>query len=140
MSEDLEYLIERLENQAGTNQCVVVYHDKCCKILREDYFPDEDGILTFHRKMDWTYEGYSVDEALELLKKYSDRISKVLFESYDGSIQEMVNVYESDSIGTDFEYSCFILVGEPGEPLKRYGNPQNDNWMTDTFYHRNHKL
>lgn len=133
MSEDIEYFISRIQNQAGTNQIVVVLNDKCCKVEREDYFPDENGILTFHKKSNWRNEGYSVAEVLELIKKYSDRINDIRFEAFDGNVYPLVNVFESDSIGDDFEFNCFILVGDLEKVMKVYGNPENQNWMTDTL-------
>lgn len=133
MSEDIEYFVSRIQNQAGTNQLVIVLDDKCCKVERENYFPDEDGILTLHKKSDWRDEGYSVAEVLELIKKYSDRINNIRFEAYDGTVHSLVNVFESDSIGDAFEFSCFILVGDPGQVMKVYGDPENQNWMIDTL-------
>ena len=133
MLDDVEYFVSRAKNQAGTNQLVVVLDDKCCKVMREDYYPNKDGEIIFHKKLDWTDEGYSVSEVLELIRKYSDRIKDIKFQAYDGNIYPLVNVFESDSLGDVFEFSCLVIVGDKEKTMRVYGNPENQNWMTDTL-------
>ena len=131
MNEDLEFLIREIGNQAGTNQLVVVSDNgSCCKVLREDYYP-VDGKIVFHRKLTWSdgEEGYSVAEIMELFSKYGHMIEEVQFEAYDGTLWTPINCYESDSIGDDYTFSCFIVVGDIDGVMKRYGNPQNKNWF-----------
>ena len=110
-------------------------NESCCKIQREDYFPDESGRLVFHAKLDWSLEGYSVAELLELLQKYGDRVSDILFQASDMNEHKLLNIFEVDNIGTAGDYSCIINVGVPGEVLKVYGNPDNSNWLTDSLRH-----
>lgn len=131
--EDILYFMERANNQAGTNQLVVVLNGQCCKVERENYYPDENGCVEFHKKTEWSEPGFSIAEILEFLQKYLDKITKISFEAIDGNQYAPVNVYESDSLGDVFTYSCFILVGDPDAPLELYGNPQNENWMTDNL-------
>ena len=141
MNSDVEYLLEKLSNQSGTNQCVVSLNERCNKILREDYFPDENGKLVFHAKTEWVDEGYSVAEMLELLQKYGDRVNEVLFETWNGEIHNLINIFEVDNIGVVGEYNCLMIVGKAGEPLKLYNNPDNCNWITsDNIYHRDHNF
>jgi hypothetical protein len=83
--EIISYVLERINNQASTNQLVIVLEGKCCKIERENYFPDDNGLIEFHKKLDWTEPGYSIAELLELLEKYHDRISRITFEAVDGN-------------------------------------------------------
>jgi hypothetical protein len=129
--EIISYVLERINNQASTNQLVIVLEGKCCKIERENYFPDDNGLIEFHKKLDWTEPGYSIAELLELLEKYHDRISRITFEAVDGNQYEPLNIYESDSIGDAFTYSCFILVGDPDAPIDIQGNPQSESWTSD---------
>lgn len=131
--DDIQYFMERANNQAGTNQLVVVLKGQCCKIARENYYPDKDGVVVFHKMTEWTEPGFSVAEVLEFMQKYREIITKISFEAIDGNLYAPLNVYESDSLGDAFTYSCFILVGDPNEGLVVYGNPQGENWMTDNL-------
>lgn len=134
MNPDVEYLIERLSNQAGTNQCVVSHREKCCKVKRKNYFPnEEDGRLIFIAETEWIGEGFSVSEMLEVLNMYKDNISDVLFETVNNEVCNLLNIFEVDNIGNEGEYNCLLIVGEPGETLKLYNNPDNTNYMTDTI-------
>lgn len=117
--EDIDYFIREIENQAGVNQCVVEYNGKCCKIEREDYFPDENGLIVFHKKTDWVDEGYSVAEMLELLKRFRSRIKKIQFEEVMGTIQNFANVYESYAFGRSFQLTCIICVGDGNGVMHR---------------------
>lgn len=133
MNDDIEYLIERLDNQAGTNICIVSYNDKCCKIARENYHPDENGKLVMKAETDWCVDGFSVAELIEVLKMYSNKIKDIEFEIADGSVFKLLNVFEVDNIGNVGEFNCLIIVGEPGRVLKLYNNPDNENYMTSTL-------
>lgn len=114
--EDLEFLIKKSYDFAPTNQMVIMFQDKLCQIAREDYYPDESGLVLFHKQLSWQDNAYSVAEIREFLEKYKDIIQEVRFEAYDGSIQELINITEkADASGIVF-YTV-IIVGDEEEPM-----------------------
>ena len=119
MIEDVRFLIEQLSNQDITNPCAVSSKERLCRINRENYYPDENGLLVFHKQTEWDSDCYSVGEMLELLKKYGDRVANIKFEDVDGIIQPLENVFEVENIGDAHEFDCVIMVGE-GDLLKLY--------------------
>lgn len=115
MTDIVERFLEDLSYHALTCELEVCYMDKLCKIKRMEYMPDSDGVLVFRKEDRWSNDGYTVVEATELLNKYQDTISDILFEAYDGSLCKFVNLYEvqQDMAGTEFHLR--ILVGEDGQ-------------------------
>lgn len=116
VNNDVEFLTKKMYDFATTNQLVIMYQDKLCQVNREDYYPDSDGVLTFHKRLEWEDNSYSVAEMKELLEKYQDLIKDVRFEAYDSSIQELINITErSDSAGIVF-YTV-LIVGDKEEVM-----------------------
>lgn len=116
MKDDIEFLTKKLYDFATTNQIVIMYQDKLCQVVREDYFPDENGIVTLHKQLSWIDNSYSVAELKEFLEKYVDRIEDIKFEAYDGSIQDLINITEKcDASGVIF-YTV-LIVGDRNAPL-----------------------
>lgn len=133
--EELDYLIRKLMDQPITNQVVINYQGKMSKLQNLDYYPDADGHITYQALTDWSIQGYSVSEMLECLKRYREKIHSVDFQAYDGSVQEMINIYESEFYSSHGEYSCVIIVGED-KPFDMPGKISDDKigWATDLLY------
>lgn len=136
MTEDTEYLMEKLGDQPITNQIVISYDGKMNKLRRDNYYPDENGHIKFLKQTDWTGTGFSVSEMLELLKKYQSLIVDVGFETWDGSEQPMVAIYESELYSSWGEYTCVIITGDSGVAFSMPGKVLDDKigWATDLLY------
>ena len=115
------YVVERLlqdfERHAQTCELEICYEDKLCKVKRMDYLPDDEGKLYFRKESSWVNDGYTIQEAVEFLKKYKEDITELLFEAYDGSFQPFVNTFEVKGDTSGVIYRLRILVGVAGEPL-----------------------
>lgn len=131
----MEYMIEQLNSQSRNNQIYLLYKDKVSKMKREDYYPDNTGTVIFHSTSDWTETGYSVYEMLEFLRKYGDRISKILFEGSDNKVHSLISIYESDLYSSFSEYSCVIKIGVPGKDVYSREGKVLDNYnISDMMY------
>jgi hypothetical protein len=131
---DVCMLLNHLPDEPGTNQILVTYDSKVCKVKREDYLPDKNEALSFHAETDWRNIGYSVNEMLELLLKYGKDVQNIQFECWNHVLRDLVNIWEVDNIGDDYEYYCMITVGTGDEPYQRYGVCNQDYWRNDTNY------
>lgn len=135
MIEDLEYLLDKLRDQSKVNEVVIIYKDKVNKINRENYYPNEDGSIVFHKKQNVSDTGYSVSELIELFERYGDKITDFSFQTWDDSLQPFVNIYESELYSSHGSYTCAIIVGDGDEVLSMPGKV-NDNmtWASDMLY------
>ena len=132
---DVEYLLDEMRNQGKNNQIYLLHDGKVSKVKREDYYPDENGVVVFHADLNWRNTGYSVYEMEEFLSKYGEKISKVLFEDCEGNTHEAISVYESDSYSSYAEYSCVITIGVPGQgTYKREGIVDDSHSLSDMMY------
>lgn len=109
------------------------------KVKREDYFPNEDGLIIFKNQVSWSETGYSVYEMLELLKKYRDRIHHVQFEACDGSMQNLVNLYESDAYSNNGEYSCVLIIGDGNKVIEQVGKVNNKIYIEGMLFPQLHQ-
>lgn len=126
--EDLEFLIKKSYDFAPTNQMVIMYQDKLCQISREDYYPDDEGLVVFHKQLSWQSNAYSIAELREFLEKYRSIIQEVRFEAFDGSIQELINITEKSDVSGIVFYTV-LIVGDREEPLvlpKDFTQPLNN--------------
>lgn len=123
--EDVEFLITSLHNYATTNQILINYNSEICKVARENYYPDEDGRVVFHKLQKWVDESYSVAEMLEFLEKYCELIKDVKFQAHDGSIQPLVNFAETCDVSGVTWYT-HIIVGDGSLPMKMPPNNQQN--------------
>lgn len=131
----MEYMLEQFNNQGRNNQIYLSYRDKISKMKREEYYPDDKGLVIFHSTVDWSETGYSVYEMLEFLRKYGDRIKKIMFDGYDGKPHSLISIYESDLYSLFAEYSCVIKIGTPGKSiLKQEGKVLNNYSVSDMMY------
>lgn len=132
---DVEYLLDEMRNQGKNNQIYLLHDEKVSKVKREDYYPDENGVVVFHADLNWRNTGYSVYEMEEFLSKYGEKISKVLFEDCEGNTHEVISVYESDAYSSYAEYSCVIKIGVPGQDTyKREGIVDDSHSFSDMMY------
>ena len=128
-------MLEQFNNQGRNNQIYLSYKDKISKMKREEYYPDDKGLVIFHSTIDWSETGYSVYEMLEFLRKYGDRIKKIMFDGYDGKPHSLISIYESDLYSSFAEYSCVIKIGTPGKSiLKQEGKVLNNYSVSDMMY------
>ena len=131
----MDYLIEQLKCQSSNNQIYLSYKDKVSKMKREEYYLDDKGLVVYHSTNDWTEVGYSVYEMLEFLRKYGNKIKKVMFHGYDNKPHELISVFESDLYSSFAEYSCVIKIGVPGKDSYRQEGKVIDNYnISDMMY------
>lgn len=123
--EDVEKLSESLHNYADTNQLLISYEDSIVKIKRDNYFPDENGLVIFESEKKWLEDSYSVAEMLEFIEKYGELIKEIKFRAFDDSLQPLVNFSEScDASGV--VWFTHIIVGDGSKPLtQRIGTQQS---------------
>ena len=124
---EVELIFEQLHNYATTNQLIICYENKLCKIDRLDYYPSEDGSIVFKNLLNWRQNSYTVAEMLEFLDKYGELIKDIKFEASDGSIQPLVRFEESCDISGVVWYT-YIIVGDGNRPFTRIGNPQSTSF------------
>lgn len=137
MIEDLEYFLEKLKDQQKVNEIVIIYKDKVNKINRENYYPDENGSIVFHKKQNVSETGYSVSEMTELLERYGELIKEFSFQTWDDSLQPFVNIYESKLYSAHGSYTCAVTVGNAGEGVLKMPGKVNDDsmsWASDILY------
>ena len=116
MIEIVEYMLERFGNIPLKAPCIVAVDGICCKIKRELYRPDDKGVITFHREMDWLNSSMTVVEMIETLKMYEKITDFIRFETYNGDVEEVVNIMESSSLGN--VTTCNINVGDGSKVME----------------------
>ena len=137
VSEDVSFLLEKLQDQNSSNQLVISYGGKVSKVARENYYPNNRELVLHRKLISGEEAGYSVYELVELLKKYGDLVDTIKFEAWDGSFHEFVNIYESEFYVSVGEYSCVIIVGSGNEVMKEYGKitiNSDSLWGSDLLY------
>ena len=136
MIEDLEYFLDKLRDQPKVNEIVIIYKDKVNKVNRENYYPDEDGSIVFHKKVSVSDLGYSVSEMIEFLERYGEKIKDFSFQVWDDSLQPFVNIYESELYAPHGQYTCAVITGDGSDVLSMPGKVNDDNmlWASDMLY------
>ncbi len=136
--EDIDFFIEFLLNSSKLNQLVVLFNGKATKVARENYYPDNNGLVVFKNQNDWSIDGFSSFEMTEFLTKYRNKINKILFTTNDGDVQGFVNAYESELFSDYGNYASVIVVGDGKGVMKFPGkiNPETSklSWSSDTLY------
>lgn len=113
MIQDTNVIIKELIAQTQTNEIIIQYHDHVGFLKREDYYPSEDGMIVFHKKLSVKDDdGYSVAEMLELLLRYRDVVGGISFQAWDNSLQPFINMYESEAFSGHGNLSTVIMVGD----------------------------
>lgn len=131
---EIDYLVRELNGQLQNNQMLTMYDGKMGKIKRENYFPDENGVVCFDNLSTWSDVGWSVYEMTEFINKYRDRITDLRFRAYDGSIQPFMNVYESEAYSNNGEYSSVVVLGESDSHIDLVGKVSGNSWFTDSLF------
>lgn len=135
MNADIQYLMEQLKGQRENSQIYVSYKDKVSKVSKEEYCPDENGLVVFNSTIDWRQTGYSVYEMLEFFRNYEDKVCKIRFRWLDGKEHDFISVYESDLYSSFSEYSCVIQIGVPGKGTYKQEGKVLDNYnVSDMMY------
>ena len=118
------YLLEVMQNHAQNNQLLINFRDKVFQVLRDDYYPDENGLIVFKRNTKWVENGFSVAELREILEKYHEKIKTILFEVSDTESYPMINMYESKDYA-GIVYYTNIRVGTDEDANRADFRPLN---------------
>lgn len=120
----LSYLLEVMQNHAQNNQLLISFRDKVFQVLRDDYYPDENGLIVLKRNTKWVENGFSVAELREILEKYHEKIKNILFEVDVNENYPLINMYESSDY-SGVVYYTNIRVGTEADANEANFKPLN---------------